>query len=130
MRDGFGVLDVEGGYRRACEACVHVLRANSHMLLTVLQTFMYDPLFDWMITRAQINGQAVRVMDENKGWQGALMALRYVRARVQGHIASQHTPAPTPTSRMSVDGQVHQLINIATNDQLLAKMFYGWCPYL
>lgn len=31
---------------------------------------------------------------------------------------------------MSVDGLVQQLIHMASDDKLLARMYYGWCPFL
>ena len=50
---------VYGGFRVACEEVMGVLRKNKEHLLTLLETFVYDPLIDWKsdlsTTMIQIN---------------------------------------------------------------------------
>lgn len=45
---GFGATGVEGAFRRSCETTMRVLREHDEALLTVLQTFVHDPLLEWM----------------------------------------------------------------------------------
>lgn len=53
--NGFGVTGVEGAFRKSCETAMRVLREKEEVLYTVLQTFVHDPLLEWMHaeTRAQ-----------------------------------------------------------------------------
>lgn len=39
---------MEGAFRRSCETTMRVLREHDEALLTVLQTFVHDPLLEWM----------------------------------------------------------------------------------
>lgn len=50
MVDGLGPLGVEGPFRRSCESTLRVLRDKKMMLLTVLQSFVHDPLVEWIAT--------------------------------------------------------------------------------
>lgn len=45
--DCFGVSGVEGGFRRAAEITLQVLRGNKAALMTCAETFLHDPLVDW-----------------------------------------------------------------------------------
>ncbi|KAJ3022531.1 hypothetical protein HKX48_005948 [Thoreauomyces humboldtii] len=45
--DGMGMTGVEGAFRRGCEETMKVLRKDSEVLLTILDVFRYDPLYNW-----------------------------------------------------------------------------------
>ncbi|CCW59851.1 unnamed protein product [Phytomonas sp. EM1] len=45
-----GITGVEGVYRLTCELVMRNLRRNSENLLTILETFIYDPLINWRLT--------------------------------------------------------------------------------
>lgn len=47
---GLGVSGVEGVFRKACEVTMMILRNNKESLMSVLETFVHDPLVDWMPT--------------------------------------------------------------------------------
>jgi phosphatidylinositol kinase/protein kinase (PI-3 family) len=47
--DGMGSTGVEGSYRRCCEEALKVVRSSSHVLLTILDVFRYDPLYQWYV---------------------------------------------------------------------------------
>jgi phosphatidylinositol kinase/protein kinase (PI-3 family) len=36
-----------GVYRRTCEVVLKVVRHNKDALMTILETFLHDPLFEW-----------------------------------------------------------------------------------
>lgn len=40
---------IEGNYRNTCELAVKVIRENKESLIAVLEAFVYDPLFYWML---------------------------------------------------------------------------------
>lgn len=44
MVDAFGVFGVEGPFRKSCEMVMKVLHDNRELLMSVLETFLHDPL--------------------------------------------------------------------------------------
>jgi len=52
------VSGIEGTFRATCERVMTLLRANKDSLLTVLETFVYDPLLTWkLVEDSTSNGQ-------------------------------------------------------------------------
>eukprot|EP00744_Colponema_vietnamica_P006667 GILI01009669.1.p1 GENE.GILI01009669.1~~GILI01009669.1.p1 ORF type:complete len:1659 (-),score=242.79 GILI01009669.1:99-4820(-) len=47
MIRALGVTGVDGAYRITCENVMKLLRRNRESLITILETFLYDPLIDW-----------------------------------------------------------------------------------
>lgn len=45
--DGMGTLGVEGVFRKTCEMILHLIRNERELLVSVLKTFIYDPLVEW-----------------------------------------------------------------------------------
>jgi phosphatidylinositol kinase/protein kinase (PI-3 family) len=86
-----------------------ILRANQETLKTVLSTFVHDPLVEWD--------------DKTGGPQ------KYVRD-IMSIIDTKVNGIPVQGLPMSVEGQVADLIAIATDKSRLAKMYIGWMPYL
>jgi hypothetical protein len=47
MVDGLGVTGYEGVFIRVCEITLSVLRSHRESLMSVLETFIHDPLVEW-----------------------------------------------------------------------------------
>lgn len=47
MIDGLGITGSEGVFLRVCEISLSILRAHRETLLSVLETFIHDPLVEW-----------------------------------------------------------------------------------
>jgi serine/threonine-protein kinase ATR len=47
MIDAMGPLGYEGMYRKVCEVSLRVIREYRESLITILKTFIYDPLVEW-----------------------------------------------------------------------------------
>lgn len=47
MIDGLGITGYEGIFLRVCEITLSVLRAHRETLMSVLETFIHDPLVEW-----------------------------------------------------------------------------------
>jgi len=47
MVDALGVAGCEGVFRRVCEIVLEQLRSNRETLMSVLDTFIHDPLVEW-----------------------------------------------------------------------------------
>jgi len=50
MVDALGVCGYEGAFRKVCEIALTVLRSRRGALMSVLETFLYDPLVEWVKT--------------------------------------------------------------------------------
>ena len=59
MLDGMGLSGYEGVFRRVSEVAMGVLRSNKDMLLSVLESFIHDPLVEWSRRRSTQQQAAV-----------------------------------------------------------------------
>ncbi|VDN03079.1 unnamed protein product [Thelazia callipaeda] len=133
---GFGVTGVEGAFRRSCETTMRVLREHNEALLTVLQTFVHDPLLEWMHSECRAQQYKQRKRNDAKlspsvAQQQAQEAVDMIRFRLIGYIITPKCyRAETKNPPMSIEGQVGRLIDIAQDELNLARMYIGWCPFL
>eukprot|EP01029_Cantina_marsupialis_P018207 TRINITY_DN4165_c0_g2_i2.p1 TRINITY_DN4165_c0_g2~~TRINITY_DN4165_c0_g2_i2.p1 ORF type:complete len:690 (-),score=186.07 TRINITY_DN4165_c0_g2_i2:220-2289(-) len=123
--DGMGVCGTEGTFRRLCEETMRVLRANPAVLLTIIEVFVHDPMFQWSAKskkkkRKNDSGEEniaeVAVAD-------AKQAVRGVRRKLEGREIEGGVMLDVPV-------QVERLINTATDPYNLCRMFVGWSPWL
>jgi len=137
--DGFGVTGVEGTFKHSCHEVLRVLRDNSEQLLTILEVVVHDPLYKWCLSPVQARRRQISddQMDEdfidvnhdnnndNGNYQRdtAERALTRIRSKLQGF--------DDPTGEaLSVEGHLELLINDATDDDNLSKIFPGWSPWV
>ncbi|GAO52708.1 hypothetical protein G7K_6779-t1 [Saitoella complicata NRRL Y-17804] len=114
MVDAFGVTGCDGTFRKSCEVTVRILRGNKDSLMSVLETFLHDPLVEWN-RRKRANQYA---LENEEGHR----ALENIRRKLEGYIGTEVLP-------LSVAGQVQELIRQATNPDLLAQMYVGWASF-
>ena len=131
--DGFGPTGVEGSFRKSSEIVMRVLREEREMLVTVLQTFIYDPLLEW--DKIEQRNQQMRHTKTNQNTEANGQKQReeidLIRSRLEGTIATRKfNPLTKSVIPMSVEGQVDQLIRMATDQQILSDMYFGWNPHL
>lgn len=114
MVDAFGAYGYDGPFRRCCEITLTLLRGNEDALMTILETFLYDPTTDF------IGGKKKRshpnVPDTPQG------VLEGVRAKTRGMLDGESVP-------LSVGGYVQEMIKRATDQNRLARMYIGWCAF-
>lgn len=156
--DAMGVTGVEGTYRRTLEVTLSVLRENKDTLLSVLEPFLRDPTVSWGRSgRAQRSMEASAAASsitttggkagrdhENKEANEMLMK---ISQRLDGVYNIQHPhrerllkAAHKPVKGigvskeemlpLSVQGQVHRLIDEATAPENLVQMYIGWQPWV
>lgn len=114
MVDAFGAYGVEGPFRRSAECAMKVMRANEDALLTILETFVYDPTADFVGARKR----PVKGVPETPK-----EVLESVRSKVRGLMRGESVP-------LSVGGHVDALIRQATDPRNLCAMYIGWCAFL
>eukprot|EP00043_Microstomoeca_roanoka_P019528 m.221775 g.221775 ORF g.221775 m.221775 type:complete len:3224 (+) comp17013_c0_seq1:75-9746(+) len=127
--DGMGLSGVEGTFRRCCEKCMVVLRKSAAPLGTILEVFVHDPLSTWKLTHDKakavqkeqdttfettVDASAVTESVEENEAQKVLIK---VRQKLSGfHDGIQ----------LSVQGHVGALIQEATDEHRLSRLFEGW----
>uniref|UniRef100_A0AAY4APV8 Serine/threonine-protein kinase ATR n=1 Tax=Denticeps clupeoides TaxID=299321 RepID=A0AAY4APV8_9TELE len=126
MVHAMGPMGTEGLFRRACEVTLRLMRDQREPLMSVLKTFLHDPLVEWskpvkgpMKTQANESGEIVN--------EKAKTHVLDIEQRLQGVIKNRNKVMGLP---LSIEGHVHYLIQEATDENLLCQMYLGWGPYL
>lgn len=98
-----------------------MLRANRESLMSLLETFLYDPLCEWGKTKHQVHAPNRGPEVEN---QKAFKILQNIDRKLKGNgISGGGLP-------LSIAGQVDELIKTATDPANLAQMYIGWAAFL
>lgn len=128
--DAMGPLGFEGPFRKACEVTLKLVRQESGMLRTVVETFLHDPLVEWQ-QKNRSHTAGSRSDGKPRSEAGEDMAKQHldnIDLRLQGRVKpSLMEPYGLP---LSVEGQVNVLIQQATNPELLAQMYIGWGAFI
>ncbi|XP_054597718.2 serine/threonine-protein kinase ATR isoform X1 [Nothobranchius furzeri] len=126
MVHAMGPMGTEGLFRQACEVTIRLMRDQRESLMSVLKTFLHDPLVEWSKpakglskTPASETGEIVN--------EKAKTHVCDIEQRLQGVIKSRNKVLGLP---LSIEGHVHYLIHEATDEKLLCQMYLGWGPYL
>ncbi|GCC38565.1 hypothetical protein chiPu_0017080 [Chiloscyllium punctatum] len=126
MVHAMGPMGTEGLFRRACEVTLRLMRDQREPLMSVLKTFLHDPLVEWSkpvkgSTKVQPN-ETGEVINEK-----AKTHVQDIEKRLHGVIKTRNKVKGLP---LSIEGHVHYLIQEATNINLLCQMYLGWAPYM
>jgi serine/threonine-protein kinase ATR len=128
MIEAMGPLGYEGIYRKTCEVALKILRDYKEPLLTILKTFIYDPLVEWK-TPANYPKTSTET-GETISAKGQLH-LQNITCRLKGMHAKQWTSTNSKVKALplSVEGHVNSLIKEATDDRNLSQMYIGWSAF-
>ncbi|KAL4186626.1 hypothetical protein AMTRI_Chr09g34870 [Amborella trichopoda] len=118
MIDGLGITGYEGIFLRVCEITLSVLRTHRETLMSVLETFIHDPLVEW--TKSH-KSSGVEVQNPH-----AQRAISNIEARLQGVVVGV---GAAPSLPLAVEGQAHRLIAEAVSHKNLGKMYIWWMPW-
>ncbi|KAH9464248.1 hypothetical protein Pst134EB_003780 [Puccinia striiformis f. sp. tritici] len=124
---GLGITGVEGVFRRASEVTMGILRDNKDSLMSVLETFVHDPLVDWMPSVSKRKG--VDAPTEEYVAREAKKALEPISRKLTGFQITSSISGKYDR-QMSTENQVDSLINEARDNRHLGRMYFGWGPYL
>ena len=140
MIDAFGLTGYEGVYRQVSEVTLNLLRQNKETLMSVLESFIHDPLVEW--GRAGKNHGRNALRQKTNGNEDAKHLIKKIDDRLSGvynlgefnrDISTRKKYIPKQKNDLlplSVPGQVERLIQEATSDENLAQMYIGWMPFL
>uniref|UniRef100_A0A2N9HIL2 Serine/threonine-protein kinase ATR n=1 Tax=Fagus sylvatica TaxID=28930 RepID=A0A2N9HIL2_FAGSY len=112
MIDGLGITGYEGIFLRVCEITLSVLRTHRETLMSVLETFIHDPLVEW--TKSH-KSSGVEVQNPH-----GQRAISNIEARLQGVVVGV---GAAPSLPLAVEGQARRLIAEAVSHKNLGKMF-------
>ena len=157
MIDGFGIGGVDGAFSKCCEITLNQLRTNKDTLMSVLESFVHDPLVEWAkrSSKSASSSTAKRANPRNfgklvldsiqqkleggMGWTCEYNALLKTQERGSAAMkalvvmASGSDPGNRSTpvySNMTTEAQVRELVKQATETDHLSRMWIGWSAYL
>jgi len=149
MVDGLGCLGTCGLFRWCSETAMEVLRGSSALVTAVTEVFVHDPVYFWSLTPrnvrqndpatateppsgANVLGDAPVVAWAIAGGGGggsatdgnemARRALLAVKAKLHGAHESD--------TALGVPAHVGWVLHEATDISNLARMYFGWSPWL
>ncbi|PPJ56780.1 hypothetical protein CBER1_05957 [Cercospora berteroae] len=114
MVDAMGPYGFEGPFRKSSELTLGLLRQERDTLMTVLETFLYDPTADFVGKKKRTTPGVPETPAE---------ILESVSTKLKGLLIGETVP-------LSVEGYVDALIRQATSHFRLASMYIGWCSFL
>ncbi|GMM28594.1 protein kinase [Martiniozyma asiatica (nom. inval.)] len=115
--DGLGILKCEGRFRKVSELTLQLVRQNEITLINFLESFIHDPLLDWGKQNSKLESKSI--------------VYERLRQKIKGILTPDHDWTMKMNSSglsVSVNLQVELLIQSATNDSNLLRMFRGWVP--
>ena len=118
--DGFGVAGVDGVYRRSCESTLGVLRKHRDTILSVMDTFVHDPLVEWSAKEDKKSRGGGGAEVENPQAKDAMAT---IEGRLKGTLLGV---SARPCMPLSVEGHVHRLVQEATAVENLSRMYIWW----
>lgn len=129
MLDAMGPTGYEGSFRVASQITMSIARANRDGLMSVLETFLYDPLVEWernSNVKYRNSKDKENVPVEKAAMRPnahALKARQTIDEKLQGIVKDSRLP-------LSIQGQVQRLILEATNEENLANMYIWWMAWV
>ncbi|CAL9149410.1 serine/threonine-protein kinase ATR isoform X2 [Musa acuminata AAA Group] len=118
MIDGLGITGYKGVFLKVCEITLSVLRTHRETLMSVLETFLHDPLVEW--TKSH-KSSGVEVQNPH-----AQRAISNIKARLQGIVVGV---GAAPSLPLAVEGQAQRLIDEAISLKNLGKMYIWWMAW-
>ncbi|KAK9466961.1 hypothetical protein V1512DRAFT_225198 [Lipomyces arxii] len=113
MVDALGPYGYDGPLRRCSEVTLRILRDSAEFLLPVLETFLHDPLLEWLSVKNPARKGSASSPEE---------ALSRIDKRLKGILANDSFP-------LSIEAQTDSLLLTATDPGKLAGMYVGWCSF-
>ncbi|ORY85369.1 hypothetical protein BCR35DRAFT_264576 [Leucosporidium creatinivorum] len=129
--DGMGVSGIEGVYRRAAEITLRILRDNKDSLMSVLETFMHDPLVEWVpsvskrVESRLFDSPAGRRLTSDHIKSKAKTSLTPISNKLSG-LQVTSAPSSLGAKEVGVGEQVERLIREARDPKNLGSMYVGW----
>lgn len=137
--DGMGPAGTAGGFTKAAEETLKLLRSQADTILMILAVFKHDPLYRWSVNPLKLT----------RARKDLSLALTMSSSGENGSESEEHSEAPPEADRvllrvgeklrgfeegggvqLSEAGQVRFLIHAATSEESLCQMYIGWQPWV
>ena len=131
--DGLGAGGYEGVFMRASEITLGVLRNHREALMSVLETFVHDPLVEWSKAVKAGGGSGRRPGGDGQGAnfgaeaERGKEALDKITSRLEGVVVGVGS---APSLPLSPQGQARRLIEEATSRKSLGAMYIWWMAWM
>jgi serine/threonine-protein kinase ATR len=123
MVDGMGLEGYSGTFQSSCERSLALLRDHKGIIMNTLDTFVHDPLIEWL---EKTGDDKERVLDSRE----ATKQMRLVKERLEGYYSPLQSGERSKTRvPLSVTGHVQELLEEATSNDRLSRMYIGWGAY-
>lgn len=141
MMKAFESCGTEGSFRMTGEATMSILRSNKDSLVSVLETFIYDPLMSMKVLSGENTMGGKENIDGNTEFYGTRRPVQesYLEGnernpkavKIVQRIYDKLTGYDIKyiDRSLSVSEQIQSLIHSATNAENLCQLYIGWCPY-
>jgi len=127
--DGMGITKTEGVFRRCCEFTMDALREDKDTIMTLLNVLRYDPLYSWTLSPLR----AKRVQDQGTGrniGDGEEPGSTVKKEQEAGQADRALSIVEKKLSKtLSTAATVNELIQQATDERNLARLFVGWSAF-
>ena len=121
--DGLGVGGYEGVFMRVCEITLTVLRSHREALMSVLETFVHDPLVEWTKSSTRDASRGGRSTSSSTRGKDAL---EKIRSRLEGVVVGV---GAAPSLPLSPSGQARRLVEEAVSLSNLGSMYIWWMAW-
>jgi DNA-dependent protein kinase catalytic subunit len=151
--EAMGPLGVDGHFTSAMRLCLSAVRNNKHLLLNTMDVFVKEPLINWQGGNTLVNADAnqnypqrkleiaasklagrnpVSVMQEElkQGKRNKKTYLDQISIILCGKQKSTTSPRGFPVENLTVEQQTDCLVQLATDDAIVSRIFRGWEPWL
>ncbi|KAJ1947971.1 Serine/threonine-protein kinase tel1, partial [Linderina macrospora] len=141
MVDGMGVLGLDATFRENCRIALAKIRENSRVVITILNVLKVDPLYMWSLIPLRRDKMEEQQQMRTENMYAELLAGRSGRSQsvpLAGAAADVDNKEASRSilhvgkllgANISVEGQINELIQQATNPDLLSRMFEGWSAW-
>jgi serine/threonine-protein kinase ATR len=145
--DAFGPCGADGTFTGSLSSVMSTLRENRDLLLSVLEPFLKDPIIDWKRHRGQQTAGETVNKESSDGSIEAKRSIKVIEGRLKGmynlrnpnYKKIKRTDGQAPLADdddmaniipLSVEGQVHKMINEACSHENLVQLYVGWMSWL
>ncbi|CAF1289857.1 unnamed protein product [Rotaria sordida] len=154
--DGLGICGTEGLFKKSCEITLELMRQYADALITIIEVFLYDPLYQWQLSpqkALQLQQQFDKTNDSVASsltrFSGKGSMLPPSSSATSSNIGGESVTTDTNKmaerlllglrqklqgverlNQMTIKAHVNMLIQEATSIENLSQLFAGWQPYL
>lgn len=140
---GMGVTGVEGIFRKSAELTLQVLHDNQSTILAILEVLLYDPLYLWALSPEKV--RRTQSLEFDPRYDLTSIKKNFLRLFLSSLDRNTNTSAERALENAkeklngengdssgysTIESQVDRLIQQATCDSNLSRLFSGWQPYL